>query len=49
LEYYTIQSQHSSWDKTVKKENLIPDFSGGDAVVVFRLITALDCLVVHLH
>jgi ribonuclease HI len=41
-EYYAIQSQHKSWDKTVRNSNIIPDFPR-DAVMTFQLITGHDC------
>jgi hypothetical protein len=36
-EYYAIQSQHKSWDKTVKNRNMISDFPRGDALAIFFL------------
>jgi hypothetical protein len=48
-EYYSIQSQHKSWDNTVKNRNIIPDFPRSHAVATFRLISGHDCLAAHLH
>jgi hypothetical protein len=48
-EYYTIQSQHKSWDKIVENRNIVRDFPRRDAVATFQLITGHDCLVAHLY
>jgi hypothetical protein len=48
-DYYAIQCQYKSWDKTVKNKNMIPDFPREDAMETFRLITGHDCSAAHLQ